>query len=415
MKEAFGQAALTGRGVAASIAAMDPVAEQYETYPYPAREPADEAKRLIVGSPSDPAEIDHFLFGGARDWSKPFRALVAGGGTGDALVMMAQRLTDAGAPYELVYLDRSQASRRIAEARIAARGLGGVRFHTGDLLDAAGLGPFDYVDCCGVLHHLPDPQAGFDALAAALAPGGGMGGMVYAPYGRTGVYPLQAALATLTAGMSPERKVARARATLAALPPTNWFTRNELLGDHRASDAGLYDLLLHARDTPFTADAVMRAVAQAGLDFAGFIQPARYAPETWAGGAPVPELDPPARAALAEQLSGALKAHVFYAAKGPAKPAAFGPRARPRLRGASAGQLAAAAGKGFVVRLDGVSHRISPPRAAAPALRLMDGRRRYGEIAAALGSDWLAFAALMAPVHRTLAGYGALLVSETFA
>ncbi|PIP97862.1 MAG: methyltransferase, partial [Rhodobacterales bacterium CG18_big_fil_WC_8_21_14_2_50_71_9] len=31
--------------------------------------------RLITGSPSDPAEIDTFVFGGARDWSQPFRAL----------------------------------------------------------------------------------------------------------------------------------------------------------------------------------------------------------------------------------------------------------------------------------------------------------------------------------------------------
>ena len=30
---------------------MDPVRRQYETYPYPERDPADEAKRLIEGSP----------------------------------------------------------------------------------------------------------------------------------------------------------------------------------------------------------------------------------------------------------------------------------------------------------------------------------------------------------------------------
>ncbi len=40
---------------------MDPVRRQYETYPYPERDPADEARRLIEGSPSHPVEIDHFL------------------------------------------------------------------------------------------------------------------------------------------------------------------------------------------------------------------------------------------------------------------------------------------------------------------------------------------------------------------
>ena len=69
---------------------MSRIEDQYDAYPYPERDPADEKKRLIVGSPSHPVEIDHFVFGGKRDWTKPFRALVAGGGTGDALMQMAQ-------------------------------------------------------------------------------------------------------------------------------------------------------------------------------------------------------------------------------------------------------------------------------------------------------------------------------------
>ena len=68
-------------------------------------------------------------------------------------------------------------------------GLTNIEFVTGDLLTAPERGEFDYIDSTGVLHHLPDPQAGFDALARAIAPGGGFGCMVYAPYGRTGVYP----------------------------------------------------------------------------------------------------------------------------------------------------------------------------------------------------------------------------------
>ncbi len=138
--------------------------------------------------------MDHHLWGGARDWSRPLRALVAGGGTGDGLIQLAQLLTDAGRAYQITYLDLSIAARKIAEARAAARGLTGISFVTDSLLDAGDHGPFDYIDCCGVLHHLPRPQAGFDALAAALAPGGGIGCMVYAPLGRSGVYPLAGGL-----------------------------------------------------------------------------------------------------------------------------------------------------------------------------------------------------------------------------
>ena len=50
---------------------------------------------------------------------------------------------------------------------------------------------FDHVVCTGVLHHLADPALGLRALREVLAPGGAMTLMVYARYGRTGVYLFQ--------------------------------------------------------------------------------------------------------------------------------------------------------------------------------------------------------------------------------
>ncbi|MFM8989914.1 MAG: methyltransferase, partial [Alphaproteobacteria bacterium] len=71
------------------MSAPDPVRAQYEAYPYPPRDPRDEAKRLVEGSPSHLAEVVHHVLGGAFDPARPFRALVAGGGTGDAAIMLA--------------------------------------------------------------------------------------------------------------------------------------------------------------------------------------------------------------------------------------------------------------------------------------------------------------------------------------
>ena len=68
------------------------LAAQYDAYPYPQREPRDEAKRLIIGSPSHLREVDHWIFGARRPASQPLRALVAGGGSGDATVMLAQQM-----------------------------------------------------------------------------------------------------------------------------------------------------------------------------------------------------------------------------------------------------------------------------------------------------------------------------------
>src|SRR5271167_665436 len=57
---------------------------------------------------------------------------------------------------------------------------------------AANLGKsFDQIVCTGVLHHLVDPDAGLSALRTVLKPDGAMHLMVYAPYGRAGVYMMQ--------------------------------------------------------------------------------------------------------------------------------------------------------------------------------------------------------------------------------
>src|SRR5262249_62235213 len=50
---------------------------------------------------------------------------------------------------------------------------------------------FDLIISTGVLHHLADPEAGLRALRSVLRPKGAMYLMLYAPYGRTGVYMLQ--------------------------------------------------------------------------------------------------------------------------------------------------------------------------------------------------------------------------------
>jgi SAM-dependent methyltransferase len=93
------------------------LARQYETYPYPARDPKEEAKRLIIGSPSHLREIDYWVFGAARPASQPLRALIAGGGTGDGTIMLATHMARANRPGRVTYLDRSEAALRIARAR----------------------------------------------------------------------------------------------------------------------------------------------------------------------------------------------------------------------------------------------------------------------------------------------------------
>ncbi|SIS69758.1 Ubiquinone/menaquinone biosynthesis C-methylase UbiE [Roseivivax lentus] len=398
---------------------MVSVSEQYEVYPYPERDPADEAKRLVTGSPSHPLEMDHFLWGGARDWSLPLRILVAGGGTGDGTIQMAQILTDAGAPYEITYLDLSAKARGIAEARAAARGLEGIAFHTGSLLDAPDFGAFDYIDSCGVLHHLPEPEAGFRALRAALAPGGAAGIMVYAPHGRSGVYPLQSAFGTLFEGLPPEARLARARALMDRLPEGHPFRVNPNLGDHRQSDAGFYDLLLHSQDRAYDVTELADTLAATGWQLASFATPALYDLARLVPDAP--DLDPVAAMAVAEQLRGTIKVHNAYLVAGDAPrpaPASGRNRAlRPHLRGVDPRALARAIAGGKTPRLRaaGESVPLRLPREAAPLIAAIDGRRALSRIAAQGGLDPLAFWQIWSRVEAALSPWGILLYSDLHA
>jgi SAM-dependent methyltransferase len=405
------------------------IRRQYDAYPYPPRDPADEAKRLITGSPSHLLEINHFLFAGRRDFARPFRALVAGGGTGDATVMLAQQLADAHAAAEVVYLDIANSSLAIAEARVRARGLANVRFVQGSLLDlpALGLGRFDYIDCCGVLHHLDDPKAGLVALAAALADDGGMGLMLYAPFGRTGVYPAQGMLRWLGRDAPDAVRLDLARRLIAALPPTNWLKRNPFVADHlELGDAGIYDLLLHARDRAFTVPEVVDLAASAGLRIVTFIDPVRYEPLLYLRDPEIARraegLTGIARAALAELAAGNMKTHVFYVVKAANRAqtiaVADAPDAVPVLRDLDGPTVAAELATGdraLAVEIHGLKHRFRLPDGAAALLLQVDGRRTLREIHAAIApggksQDWPTFLSHFRELFRTLNGLGRLFV-----
>ncbi|WP_103764876.1 class I SAM-dependent methyltransferase [Roseovarius confluentis] len=392
---------------------MTTVRDQYEAFPYPERDPRDEKKRLILGSPSLPQEIDHYVFGGQRDWSQPLRILVAGGGTGDGLIQLTALLTQYGKPYTATYIDLSTASRKVAEARAETRGLKNITFITGSLLDAPNYGPFDYIDCCGVLHHLPDPDAGFRALRTALAPGGGMGFMVYAPYGRSGVYPLQEAFAALYADTPPKDRLKAARQVMENLPAGHPFKSNPNLNDHKSGDAGFYDLLLHSTDRAYDVQTLTDTLGRTGWSFAGFTVPILY---DLARLAPVPDGMSPVQAmAVAEKLNGTIRTHTGYATDTPRAPATGKTRTLvPHIKGLQAAQLARAVAQGQAPALDtdGIKGKLALPKQAAPVIAAIDGRRNLQQIAAQTGLDPISFGGLWTKVEKTLLPWGLLVYSN---
>ncbi len=389
------------------------LAAQYEAYPYPHRDPRDEAKRLIVGSPGHLREVDHWVFGSTRPASLPLRVLVAGGGTGDATIMLAQQMASAGRTGTVTWLDRSSAALKIAQARAAARGLTNIVWEQRSLLDlpGSGLGLFDYIDCCGVLHHLPDPEAGVRALLSMLAPGGGMGLMVYAPHGRTGVAMMQDGL-RLLAPMheDPATRLDLARRTMKHLPDTAWLRTNRIVTDHlHGGDAGLYDLLLNPREQTYTVPALHDLLARAGLSIACWVEPSRYDPVPLLPDARlrarIAALAPVERAALAEALAGNIAAHIVYCTRAnepPKRADPCSPEAVPIGREMSGEDLARGLqGNTLFVGFDGLRVPVPLPSMAGAILPLIDGKRSVGEIAALLAARGTR-AEAFAPAWRAL-------------
>jgi ubiquinone/menaquinone biosynthesis C-methylase UbiE len=369
------------------------LAGQYEAYPYPKRDPRDEARRLVVGSPSHVREVDYWIFGAARPASRPLNALVAGGGTGDATIMLAQQMTSLGRPGTVTWLDRSAAALTIARARADARRLTNIEWEQRSLLDlpGSGLGPFDYIDCCGVLHHLPDPAEGLRALLSVLAPGGGMGLMTYAPYGRTGVYMMQDVLRRLAPpDEMPQQRLDIARRVMKHLPETQWLRRNRNFDDHiNGGDAGLYDLLLNPRDRAYTVADLSKLLSDAGLRITCWVEPIRYDPIAMLPDtrlrARLDGMDSTGRAALAEALAGNMAVHIVYCVPTGDPIRQTDPGAGtsvPVFREVDGETLA----KGIrpdgtlPVTFDGLSTMVALPSLATAILPLIDGQRSVGQI-----------------------------------
>ena len=391
------------------------LAQQYETLPYPARDPAQETRHLWVGSPSHLREIDHWV-GAAR----PLRALFAGGGTGDGAIMLAQQMAWADRLGRVTWLDRSGAARRIAEGRAEARRLRNIGFEQRSLLDlpGSGLGPFDYIDCCGVLHHLPDPAAGLRALLSVLAPGGGLGLMVYAPHGRTGVYMLQDALGLLApAGEPTAARLDAARRVLRHLPATNWLHANPNFTDiTQGGDPGLYDLLLNPRDRAYTIGEFAALLHREGLRIACLVEPMRYDPAPLLPDprlrSRVAGLDPLARASLAEALSGNMPTHIAYCVRAddpvPVRDHRD-PDCVPVARETPMTQFADRIRNGVLMaQFDALAVPVPLPTLAPAILRRIDGARTVAQIAEPFAAR--AFDAAWDQVFAALNGMNRLLL-----
>lgn len=308
---------------------------QYEDFPYPFRDPNDEAKYFHGGDTHSLMGLSHGGWGGKRDLRKGARILIAGCGTGDSAVMFAEEMN--GHAGEIVAIDLSAKSIEIAQARMKKRQLSNVTFRHLSILDlpGAGLGQFDIIESGGVLHHLPDPVAGLNALVPLLKPDGMMAIMVYGQYGRMAIYLVQQLMRKLVPDDAPRSlKIQIAREFLANVPVGHWLTTNNhhLMEDfHWPDGSGIYDLFLHSTDRAYTVPEIYDWVEGSGLTLVDLFSPSMdnryYAPEHYSASPLLRSIfaAKPLREqrTIAELMNGNMSKHYFYAAKEPKHAARF--------------------------------------------------------------------------------------------
>ncbi|NEX92378.1 class I SAM-dependent methyltransferase [Caulobacter sp. 17J65-9] len=241
----------------------------YEAHPYP---PAVDDLDGYARKWDEGRRRAHFhLLWPDQPYRDDFSVLVAGCGTSQA-AKIALRWPRA----RVTGVDVSTASLAASEALKRRYELDNLQLHELALERAGELGEsFDHIICTGVLHHLPDPDAGLRALSAVLAAQGALQLMVYAPYGRAGVYLIQDYCRRL--GVEPgAADILDLIVSLKALPPDHPLAPLLRKSKDLLTREGLADALLNPNDRAYSVPQLLDALAAADLSFGRWQRQAPY-------------------------------------------------------------------------------------------------------------------------------------------
>jgi SAM-dependent methyltransferase len=284
------------------------VRDFYDRYPYPRPiESLEKYRRLWQDQQRRRA--DYHLFWPDRVYREDHSILIAGCGTSQA-AKHALRWPAA----QVMGIDFSATSVRCTEELKRKYNLSNLQVHQLPVERVNELGTsFDHIVCTGVLHHLPDPDAGLRDLRSVLKQDGAMHLMVYAPYGRAGIYMLQEFCRRL--GISATDGEIRDLITaLKALPPGHPLENLLRQAPDFRQEAALADALLHPQDRAYSVPQLFDFIKSGGLTFGRWIKQAPYSPRCGAI-AQIPqasrmaELSPVEQYAAAELFRGTMVRH----------------------------------------------------------------------------------------------------------
>jgi SAM-dependent methyltransferase len=280
----------------------------YERHPYPRPVDSLDAYRTLWSDPQR-RRADHCLFEPAKPSGAASRILVAGCGTSQA-AKYALRFPDA----QVTGIDFSANSVRCTEELKQRYQLRNLDVQQLSLERAHELGGgFDRIICTGVLHHLADPDAGLRALRHVLAPDGAMHLMLYAPYGRTGIYMLQEFCRRVGVAATDEG-IGDLVTALKSLPPGHPLEHVLRQAPDFHHPAGLADALLHPQDRAYSVPELFAFLERGGLVFGRWLAQAPYSAHCGTlakipQSASMTQLTPAEQFAAAELFRGTMLTH----------------------------------------------------------------------------------------------------------
>jgi len=250
--------------------AEEAVREFYERLPYPRPINSLEKYQRLWQDPQR-RRADHHLYWPAAPYREDRSILIAGCGTSQA-AKHAMRWPEA----RVTGIDFSATSVRCTEELKRKYNLNNLQLRELSVERVSELGTsFDQIVCTGVLHHLADPDAGLAALRGVLKPDGAMHLMVYAPYGRTGIYMLQEFCRRV--GIRATDDGIRDLVTaLGALPPGHPLQTLLREAPDFRHEAALADALLHPQDRAYSVPELFDFIEANGLTFGRWVKQAPY-------------------------------------------------------------------------------------------------------------------------------------------
>jgi SAM-dependent methyltransferase len=283
---------------AAGTDVAEEVRDFYDHYPYP--RPADGLEKYrCLWQDQQRRRADYHLFWPASSFKEDQTILIAGCGTSQA-AKHALRWPAA----QIIGIDVSGTSVQCTQDLKRKYGLNNLQVYQLPVEQVSELElAFDQIVCTGVLHHLADPDAGLRALRSVLTPDGAMHLMVYAPYGRTGIYMLQEFCKRL--GVRPtDADIRDLKTTLSVLPPGHPLESLLREAPDFRQEAALADALLHPQDRAYSVPQLFDFLERAQLTFGRWIKQAPYSPHCGVI-AQIPQASRLMQLSLAEQYAAA--------------------------------------------------------------------------------------------------------------